>query len=296
MFRAIINFLLFISMGVGITACSKTGSGSPAANQKKQSPLEELKVRTIRDLVFVEGGTFMQGDVGYEDENGRHRDFSGDRLAFPAHPVQLSNYSIQKFEVTFLDYDLFARKTGRPLIDEDRRYREHKGPAYPVRNVLWQEARDYCNWLGNLIGYPMELPTEAQWEFAARSRGRAVAHATNNGDIEYGVNYRNPSENKFGNPVGTWPPNPLGLYDMSGNAMEWTLDYFHVYKASEIPLVDPSFTAEDRFVSKRVARGTGVIGGKGVIALYIRFPQNPDKRNGDTGFRCVANVKQPINN
>jgi len=237
---------------------SQESSGSPP---KPLSPLEALKVETIENLVFVAGGEFMKGDVGYTDKNGRHKDFTGDRLAFPAHPVKLSSYSIQKYEVTLKDYDLFTKINGYPFVDENWRDQEYMAPNYPARNVLWQEARDYCRWLGEQIGHPMELPTEAQWEYAARSRGKAVGHATNNGDIEYGVNYRDPRNNTFGNPVGTWPPNPLGLYDMSGNAMEWTMDAFHIYKASDTPLVDPAYEKLKELVPKRVARGTGVIGG-----------------------------------
>jgi formylglycine-generating enzyme len=71
----------------------------------------------------------------------------------------------------------------------------------------------------------MDLPTEAQWEYAARSRGKVVAHATNSSDFEYGVNYRDLRKIWHPMPVGSWPPNPLGIYDMTGNVDEWTLDF-----------------------------------------------------------------------
>lgn len=261
------------------------------------SPSEEvnaLKQRTLDSLVFVEGGTFMMGDVGYVDENGQHQIFGPDADAFPVHEVTLSNYSILKFEITYKEYDLFAEVTGRekPL----QRYRDevYTGPDYPVDGVTWSESRSYCQWVGEQIGYPMDLPTEAQWEYAARSRGKAVAYATDNGEFEPGRNIRDATKVRHEMPVGSWPPNPLGLHDMTGNVDEWTVDWWHQY--DETPKVNPRSESVkmQRFAVRKMTRGSGVIGGRGQITLYVRAARKPDNTGAGIGIRCVANHPTPI--
>ena len=261
------------------------------------APTEEinaLKQRTLDNLVFVEGGTFMMGDVGYVDENGQKQIFGPDADAFPVHQVTLSNYSILKYEVTFAEYDLFAEVTGRekPLL----RYRSetYAGPNYPVDGVTWHESRAYCQWLGEQIGYPMDLPTEAQWEYAARSRGKAVAYATDNGKFEPGRNIRDAKQIWHEMPVGSWPPNPLGIHDMTGNVDEWTLDWWHPY--NDKPKNDPRYETVkyQEYASHKVTRGSGIIGGRGQITLYVRVVREPDNTGSGIGIRCVANHPEPI--
>ena len=279
-----------IAMVLLLTGCSESTHKTSSA----KTPLEELKQRLLKQLVFVEGGTFKMGDVGYTDENGHHRDFSGDSNAHPIHDVTLTSYHIQTYETTFDDFDFYMTSIGEEIVGKSRRDREHWNGRYPAWFMTWSQARNYCQWVGKHIGYPMDLPTEAQWEYAARSRGKAVAHATNNGDIEYGVNYRDPRVIDHTMPVGFWPPNPLGLYDMTGNAKEWTLDLWHSYRKK--PLVDPSFNDEERKkkASSRMWRGSGVIGGKGQIQLYRRGKIDPNKTGAGIGIRCVANHPKKI--
>jgi formylglycine-generating enzyme required for sulfatase activity len=232
--------------------------------------------------------------VGYTDEKGQFRNFTNDADVLPVHEVKITSYSIQAYETTYKDFDIFTQAVGGELIAEDYREEIYTGPNYPAKFLSWYQARDYCQWLGKQIGYPMDLPTEAQWEYAARSRGKAVAHATNNGDIEYGVNYRDPRKIWHPMPVGTWPPNPLGLYDMTGNVDEWTVDAWHVYQ--DEPLTDPRFTDDliPDLSSQKMARGSGVIGGKGQIQLYRRAVRDPNRTGAGIGIRCVVNHPEPI--
>ena len=261
------------------------------------APTEEinaLKQRTLDNLVFVEGGTFMMGDVGYVDENGQKQIFGPDADAFPVHQVTLSNYSILKYEVTFSEYDLFADVTGREKPMQRFRKEVYTGREYPVKGVTWNESRAYCQWLGEQIGYPMDLPTEAQWEYAARSRGKAVAYATDNGEFEPGRNIRDAKENKREMPVGSWPPNPLGIHDMTGNVDEWTLDWWHPY--NDKPKIDPRYETVkyQEYASHKVTRGSGIIGGRGQITLYVRAVRDQDNTGAGIGIRCVANHPEPI--
>ena len=266
------------------------------SNITQVNSLETLKVSTLKQLVFVEAGSFVMGDVGYTDSNGQFHNFTGDSNVYPVHDVTLTGYSIQAYETTFKDFDFYMTSIGEDVVGKNRRHRINSGPNYPAKWLTWDQAHNYCQWLGKNIGYPMNLPTEAQWEYAARSRGKAVAHATNNGDIEYGVNYRDPRKIPHQMPVGSWPPNPLGIYDMTGNVSEWTLDLWHPY--TDEPKTDPNYetVAEElkEYVTSRMWRGSGVIGGKGQIQLYRRGKNTPDTTGAGIGIRCVANHPEPI--
>jgi formylglycine-generating enzyme required for sulfatase activity len=287
--KALLGMLFAI---MPLTGCNSSSSANNT-NSPENPALEALKYATVENLVFVKGGSFMMGDVGYTDEKGQFRNFTNDANVFPVHQVTLSNYSIQANEVTFNDYDLYTNETGGETILEEFRGVVYTQPTYPADGMTWYQARNYCQWLGQQIGYPMDLPTEAQWEYAARSRGKAVAHATNNGDIEYGVNYRDPVKEHNPMPVGSWPPNPLGLYDMTGNVDEWTLDLWRAY--GDHPQTDPKFTEIDPMKSEqRVTRGSGVVGGKGQIQLYRRAVRKPDQTGAGIGIRCVVNHPEPI--
>ncbi len=266
---------------------------SSGANRIENPALETLKQETVENLVFVEGGTFMMGDIGYTDKDGQFHNFTNDANVFPVHQVTLTSYNIMAYEVTFKDFDFYTKLIGDEIVVPEYKDVFHRNGIYPAKFLSWYQAHNYCQWLGNQIGHPMDLPTEAQWEYAARSRGKAVAHATNNGDIEYGVNYRDPRKIWHTMPVGSWPPNPLGIYDMTGNVDEWTLDYWRAYR--EGPLVDPVFNTRDPMKSEdRVTRGSGVIGGKGQIQLYRRAIRDPNQTGAGIGIRCVANYPEPI--
>lgn len=229
------------------------------------------------------------GDVGYVDADGYRWPFTGDLDTRPVHEVTLDSFSIQKFETTYAEFDLFSKATGEETIEATSRHQIYQQPEYPVWGMSWYQARAYCQWLGSLVNLPMDLPTEAQWEYAARSRGLAVAHATDNGDIEYGRNYRDPRIVKHEMPPGSWPPNPLGIYDMTGNVAEWVLDWYAPYTPE--PKVNPTGPAQG---SEKVWRGFGVIGGKGLIQLYRRGNLLPTDTGGEQGIRCVVNLPTPV--
>jgi formylglycine-generating enzyme required for sulfatase activity len=262
---------------------------TPACRQSDEtlSYLESLKKRTLEQLVFVEGGTFMMGDVGYVDENGIQRYFTNDRDTRPVHQVTLTSYSIQAYEVTFGDFDFYAKLIGEELVKKNRLNVEYRNGNYPAKWVTWDQARAYCQWLGEQIGYPMDLPTEAQWEYAARNRGQAISHATNNGKLEIDVNVKGGGEIWHPLPVGSAPPNPLGLYDMTGNVGEWMVDYYRGYRKE--PKIDPRNDVLDPSKSEeRVVRGLGW------DPVYRRAITDPNNTGTNAGMRCVANHPEPI--
>lgn len=262
---------------------------TPACKQSEEtlSYLESLKKRTLKQLVFVEGGTFMMGDVGYVDENGIQRYFTNDPDTRPVHQVTLTSYSIQAYEVTFGDFDFYTRLMGEELVGKRYVGEEYRGTDHPADMVTWHQARAYCQWLGEKIGYSMDLPTEAQWEYAARNRGEAVAYATNNGRKEVGANLGGGTKSWYSKPVGSWPPNPLGIYDMTGNVGEWTVNYYRGYRKE--PKIDPRNDVLDPSKSEeRVVRGLGW------DPLYRRAITDPNNTGTNAGMRCVANHPEPI--
>jgi sulfatase modifying factor 1 len=214
-----------------------------------------LQQNTLNNLVFVDGGTFTMGDVGYTDANGKHQSFSNDGDNTVLRKVTLSPYSVLKYEVTFKEMDIYSQSVGDKIIRAKKRHFDNHQPEYPAKGMVWHQAQDYCQWVGKrLLGYPMDLLTEAQWEYAATSRGKAMAYATNNGLYERGINVKHSGKNEFEMPVGSWPPNPLGLYDMTGNVGEWVTDWYRAAYPFDDE-INPTGPAKKR--QNKVTRGGG---------------------------------------
>jgi formylglycine-generating enzyme required for sulfatase activity len=276
----------------------------------KDPEFQPLVDRTLRDMIFVEGGSYMMGD-----QKNTHIDVFGDEVFNyyfpgetdnkPAHKVTLDSYYMGKFEVTYEEHDLFTAATGREPtnkrdwdlmrndeLPEDWRMvsRERRAPENPA-GVSWDGAKEYCQWLGEQTGLPFDLPTEAQWEYAARSRGKLVPFATDTGFIERGVNYPRGLDHPI--PPGRFPPNPLGLYDMSGNAYEWVQDWYDTEYYSRSAEHNPQ--GPETGISKSV-RGGGVDESPSASSTVTRgFSSYADKTGYDSlGFRCVINTDKPL--
>jgi len=146
--------------------------------------IAKLKAKTIADLVYVRGGSFMRGDFAKLAGLGAVLTSNMDDKVVKE--ITLSDFWIGKYKVTYAEFDVFTDATGK-----QRTGMEHGGkgrhPLIPA-GAYWREAKDYCQWLGKVTGYPFDLPTEAQWEYAARSRGQFFATATDDGNWAYGRN------------------------------------------------------------------------------------------------------------
>ena len=170
-----------------------------------QAQKDRIIQQAIDNMVYVEGGTFTMGAT---TEQGS--DASSDE--YPAHQVTLSSYYIGKYEVTQALWQAVMGKNPSRFTGDSRR---------PVEQVSWDECQEFIGKLNRLTGRKFRLPTEAEWEFAARggnkSRGYKYAGSDNLNSVAW---Y---SENSGGttHPVGQKAPNELGLYDMSGNVFEW---------------------------------------------------------------------------
>jgi formylglycine-generating enzyme required for sulfatase activity len=288
-----LSILIFISL-----------SGCTSDQEKIAWLLEKQK----ENMVFVKGGSFMMGDVGgikVKDEYGyyllatpqniqKYPDkkvipIRGERDALPSHKVTLSDYSISKHLVTWEEFDTYYEIIGK------ERYRY--SPTSKIRQpnfssyIPWQEAKNFCKFLATHSGLNYDLPTEAQWEYAARSRGKYVFFATNNGlgiDARQKILYKSDknldlSQNMASDidPVGTYPPNPLGLHDMSGSGWQWMNDWYdeNYYKTS--PEFDPKGAKKGE---RKVIRG-----GDGLDESIVFNRWSRNVKNGKANFRCVLN-------
>lgn len=288
----------------------------PLTGCKDKTPPEdvaELVERSLDNMVYVEGGSFMMGDVGYEVPEGEYggawvtmedgrksyrKEFGCSASCYPVHKVTLTGYYISKFETTYGEYDVYTEANGLPLVREEKRGQSTLvSKPQPVSiGVNWYNAQAYCLWLGEITGLPFDLPTEAQWEYAARSRGKAVRFATDNGEMEPGRNYRTKGRPFETDPPGTYPPNPLGLYDMTGNANEWVRDWYDPFYYEESPEPNPEGPEYDSlYVTRKVSRGFGLSNSDWHANLvFRRLPRDPENEGSGTGFRCAIHSDEPL--
>ena len=256
-------------------------------NQPIASPNEETLVlgkstasslpavkRLIEDMVFVAGGTFQMGATSEQHDDA----FEDER---PVHQVTLDNFYICKYEVT--------QALWKEVMGSNPSY--WKGDNLPVENVSWNDCQDFIRKLNALTGKSFRLPTEAEWEFAARggnnSRGYKYAGSDNIGDVAW---YEDNSGEKT-HAVGTKLPNELGLYDMSGNVWEWCQDWYGGY--SNIPQNNPKGPNGGKsgffrsLFSSRVLRGGGWNGGARLCRSSLRDISAPAYRGLSSGLRLV---------
>ncbi len=229
----------------------------PDLSAQNRAAVLSTVVRSLDNMVRIEGGEFQMGDFGWPRGFDPHAlcqwpcgvdPAKMERISLEVdddfvHPVKLSSYYLSSLQTTLGDFDLFFLAQGKPPFDAALRNRaemqhlyQKNLPAPASRD--WQEAKDYCGWLAELSGYPVDLPTEAQWEYAARNRGQPVMFATDNGNLDYGRNFPSPDDNQtFA--VDRFVPNPLGLYNLTGNASEWVNDWYDKHYYRESPVENP---------------------------------------------------------
>ncbi len=319
----------------------------------------------METMIYIEGGTFMMGDVfgdGQENEQ-------------PVHQVTLDGFYLANYEVTIAQFRLFVEESGyitsaegpedtlgarekltaqyssgelseQEKLELHERYLEYGGAGYwdadsrkwigynpctnwknpgieqtddhPAMAVSHDDAKQYCNWLSKKAGIPsaydlitgdildeygnptlditavkgFRLPTEAEWEYAAREGGRKVRFGNGKNIARSSeINFRG-DEGEYHylelgdyagqtTPVGSYPPNSLGLYDMSGNAWEWVSDKYAEYGSE--PQVNPYITAG----GKHVARGGRWGGDAFEIRVFYRDPYSRTDRCNNSGFRIA---------
>jgi len=229
--------------------------------------------------IFVEGGTFKMGGTSMDNA--------------PIHSVTLRNFYISKYEVTVEEFEQFVKNTsyitdaekdgtssiiinGKVVEKEGVNWRhdiygeeiKNDKDKYPVIRVSWNDASEYAKWAGG------RLPTEAEWEYAARGGNQSLGYTYAGSNDINEVAWYDRNSGKTTHPVGTKAPNELGIYDMSGNVMEWCNDWYSNTYYSVSPSTNPQGPSSG---TARILRG----GSWYDFSIYCASA----KRNGD----------QPIN-
>lgn len=316
--------LLLLSLAVSAMAgCDQNpASVPPRHSAEDQARLQEFVAQIKSEQVFVEGGEYLMGDFG--EEYGVERlQYDGRKDSKPLHRVELSSYSLSKFKASNQQYQFYLAWNGLKGREVKGRISRQKWnemgriPDAPA-HVDWHEAERYCAWLGEVTGLPFSLPTEAQWEYAARSRGKYVVAPTDDGTIRIenrrGINIATELDaEEYAKKAGLtlkWlsplprdfrPPNPLGIYDMAGNGWEWMKDWYDPEYYSHSPVKDPQgpekpvFKDADGYYT-RVLRSQDFSGpGRGLT--MVRYKADPDSRRyspDDKAVRCAVNHPSPV--
>ena len=218
-------------------------------------------------MIDVEGGTFTMGFTGETPT-------SDEQNALPAHQVTLSSYRIGETEVTqALWVAVMGNNPSHYTGDTNR----------PVESVSWNDCQEFITQLNQITGMTFRLPTEAEWEFAARggnmSHGYMYSGSNTLNDVAWNSNNNSTYTTQ---PVGQKSPNELGLYDMSGSVWEWCNDYYDVYSANA--QTNPTGPTSG---SDRVARGGAFFNAEGGHRVWFRYHTTADHTADGLGFRLA---------
>jgi formylglycine-generating enzyme required for sulfatase activity len=230
-------------------------------------------------MVIIPAGSFRMGSLqegGEDDEK-------------PVRTVTFTQpFAMGRYEVTFDEYDRFARASGRKLPDDNGWGRGRN----PVINVSWKDAMAYAHWLSKQTGQHYRLPTEAEWEYAAR----AGSESKYNWGNEIETNRANCNgcrsrwDGKQSAPVGSFQPNQFALYDTLGNVWEWVEDCWRPNYDGEPANISPWVKVGGGNCSRRMRRG----GSWGDEPIYVRSANRgrgtPDYRNLNLGFRLARDL------
>lgn len=220
------------------------------------------------DIIFVEGGTFTMGAT-HEQEDDAYDDEQ------PTHSVTLSSFMIGKYEVTQALWK--AVMGSNPSC--------FKGDDLPVEEVSWEACQTFIKKLNGLTGKNFRLPTEAEWECAARGGNRSRGYKYSGSDNIDDVAWYDDNSSDTTHAVGTKQPNELGLYDMSGNVWEWCSDWYGDYSGSS--QTNPTGATSG---SDRVYRG-------GSWIIFARSCRVSDRNNiipGSTGSYLGLRLVLPV--
>ncbi|RKZ72638.1 MAG: formylglycine-generating enzyme family protein [Gammaproteobacteria bacterium] len=222
------------------------------------------------EMVVIPAGQFRMGDIqggGSSDEK-------------PVHRVNVEQFAMGKYEVTFAEYDKFAQATRQKKPSDEGWGRGNR----PVINVSWHDAVAYVEWLTQQTGKQYRLPTEAEWEYAARA-GTDTKYWWGN---DIGSNKANCNNSyckdrfEYTSPVGSFNSNPFDLYDTVGNVWEWTCsEYENKYNGKE-----KKCTSKNRAMQPVVRDGSwsDVAGG---VRTADRGRNSHDYRDSVVGFRLA---------
>lgn len=259
-----------------LTGTAYSANTQVQGNKVVQNDIEPIF--NMEDFVPIKGNTFIMGDI-----------LRRDQAAIPPHRVKVDDFLISKYEVTFVEYDRFCEATGQRKPDDQGWGRGNR----PVINVSWKDATAYTKWLSIKTGRKIRLPSEAEWEDAARA-GTSTNYWWGNRLIPNMANCSDCGSQwsrKMTAPVGSFKPNPWGLYDMTGNVYEWCQDALHeTYEKA--PTDGSVWSGGDE--SQRINRGGCWRYSSTEMTTYVRSWHPAEERNNVIGFRLVVDNAQQV--
>ncbi len=227
----------------------------------------EVVPEFARNMVFVEGGTYQMGSNDQTDDEK------------PAHDIKVDNFYISKYETTVKDYRQYCKETGKVMPQKEIEWIDD----HPMTFISWDEANEYCNWLTSKTGKTFRLPSEAEWEFAAKggAKSKGAVYSGNNNINDVGWNKEN-SVGATHSKIGILSANEIGLFDMTGNVWEWCLDWYsksyYLQSASTNPRGPRAGTV-------KIARGGSWFHPK--VSVTYRFYMTPTAKSNYMGFRVL---------
>jgi formylglycine-generating enzyme required for sulfatase activity len=267
------EFVALLCKSVGLTHAVPTAGTAPTASRRRRSSTTAAKTRVPKtktpaatpsgqsvqepgieiEMVFVQGGTFAMGATPEQGNDA----YANER---PAHQVTLSDFYIGKHVVTQRQWEDVMNANPS----------EFRGKDLPVENVSWDDAQKFIAKLNARTGKNYRLPTEAEWEYAARggSQSRGYKYSGSNNIDE--VAWCGGNSGRTTHPVGKKKPNELGIYDMSGNVWEWCQDWYGPYNGEA--QTDPTGAKTGQY---RVYRGGSWISDAGRARVSNRNSAAP---------------------
>jgi formylglycine-generating enzyme required for sulfatase activity len=234
----------------------------------------EKKVLDIAepDMVFVQGSMFTMGCTSEQGNDCLDREK-------PAHRVTVSSFNISKYEITQAQWK--AIMSNNPS--------NFKGDNLPVEQVSWNDVQEFIQRLNAKTGKQYRLPTEAEWEYAARGGNKSRGYKYSGSNNLTDVGWFGDNSDKTTHPVGSKLPNELGIYDMSGNVWEWCGDCYSDYPASAQK--DPMGAS---FSSYRVNRGGSWGSDASYCRVACRSSDSPGISDRALGFRLVVSYVNEV--
>lgn len=248
----------------------------PLAAKKRQPVPDSLQTLTFEVngvpilMQRVEGGSFVMGATPDQHDPDTYTDK-------PAHLVFLSPYYMATTEVT--------NRLWRAVMSEKEMLELSGYPEHPVSFVSWHEAQRFVRRLDSITGMSFRLPTEAEWEFAARGGAKSKHYRFAGGDIPDSIGWLYSVAGNWTHPVARKQPNELGLYDMTGNVAEWCQDLYGPYQLTTAP--DPCGADTGSF---RIVRGGSYDEAKANCHLSVRRWYEPETSVGYIGLRVALSL------
>ena len=238
----------------------------PSTTTTTSSPVETFTANGVSfKMIRVEGGTFTMGATSEQGTDA----YEGEK---PAHSVTLSSYYIGETEVT--------QELWKAVMGSNPSY--HKGSRGPVENVSWDDCKTFISKLNSITGKNFRLPTEAEWEYAARGGNKSKGYKYSGSNTLGNVAWYDDNSGKETKAVKAKSPNELGIYDMSGNVWEWCQDWYGSYESSS--QTNPTGPSSG---SRRVYRGGSWDRYARSCRVSFRSSNTPGSRGNSLGLRLV---------